>query len=208
MATAHFDSSGNAVQLVTAPIPSDDGASLVRDGDAIYVSGRKFPVQPISVIVIKYDRDLNEQWTRVFDQGCMGLASHVPVAVDPNGDVWVAWSASVGGVTHHRVAKLDPNGDLIWTHDFDVFGELMTARDLVYSPVRDQMVMIGDSPNPGWKPHVRAHDVVTGDPVWMVTYPGPPSLAGAITVDSQGFLIAGFNRYDQQPKAVLRKLAP
>jgi cysteine-rich repeat protein len=191
MITLHLGAAGNLLHEATPGFMTERGHDIEFHDGAVYATGVQ-TFNPRQTFLIKYDTTLQEQWVTHFDLNATAMSAMVALAIDPSGNAWVAWRATLGGVDQGRQAKVDPNGNVLWTHTSDVGANgRYTIAEMAYSPSTDSMASVGTRLLQAYS---ATYDLTDGALQWSKSLHVQQNSNGAgLAVDSQGMLLFGFN---------------
>ena len=197
MATIKYDVNGNRlwISLYNGTANGDDqGQDIAVDPSGnVYVTGVSGQTGLNSEITtIKYDRDGNVEWLRLYGCGEDLPDRGVALALEPSGNVIVAGQlsrATGGGISDIATLKYDMNGERLWT---EVYQDPDIAFSVCYgmaiSPAGN-IYVIGSA----YGGTVTMNDFITlkydngGSLQWDARYNGPASRsewAQAVAIDS------------------------
>jgi len=116
-----YDSSGNVEWTRTYNGPgnkADTGMGIAVDGSGnVYVTGYEYLIaESYNIWVRKYNSNGEEVWTKTYNGASSDVDCGYGIAVDGNGNVYVAGYETVTGEwANIWVRKCDPDGEEIWT---------------------------------------------------------------------------------------------
>jgi uncharacterized delta-60 repeat protein len=191
--TIKYDNNGSLLWKIRNCGPANDfdtPANLrVDDSGNIYVTGTEIDGDSSkNIATIKYDRDGNTLWKKVFDNGPNSDEYPVSLEIDTNGDLYVVGLTGTFFSQEYIIIKYNSHGGTIWTKaiagpisygfnpepDFklDNLGNAYLAGFCLNNGNTDYLLIKFNSP---------------GDTLWTKTYNGSENkndLALAVAIDS------------------------
>jgi len=187
-----YDTNGNTVWISTYNAGvKDHGYSVALDKDGnVYICGYVLNGTNMTYdyILIKYDKDGNLLWHKVYDSSYNDNA--IGVAVDSSNNIYVTGQTYNGSNYDYLTIKYDSNGNPIWKKVYDTGKD-----DLGYAIALDKYGSVYVTGQTGHQNNNSTFDFLTikydtdGNFCWEKTYDGGLLDGGyAIAVDEEGFV--------------------
>ncbi len=207
-----YDSAGN-IQWTRFHNGPNDGYDVARavvadsNGNVIVVGHHQTPPSAKDDwVILKYDSAGTLLWNRTYNSPANDHDQARGVAVWPNNDIVVAgWEFRTdnGELTNWLIRKYDPNGNLLWSQDYDLPGSGGDSGSDVAVDLNGDLVVVGYSGRPDLGPiitewAIRKYDL-NAVLLWSTTYIEPNSwtdYARAVAVDSEGAIVVSGVYYD------------
>jgi hypothetical protein len=155
IATVKYDSAGNELWAAryNGPLGGYDRTyALVLDSSCnVYVAGYSYGIgTEADITTIKYDSSGNEKWVARHDGPASGSDVAFDVALDANGNVYVAgFSSGIGTYGDYTVVKYDSLGNQRWVERYDGPGNNWDVIDEITLDNEGNIYVTGSSVSSG-----------------------------------------------------------
>jgi hypothetical protein len=192
--TIKYDDDGNTkwVQRFNGPgFGSDQGSAIAADKKGnVYITGSiAGNATETDIISIKYDKNGDSMWVRIYNGPGNGFDRANAIAVDDDGNTYVTGvSAGNGTGLDITTIKYDEDGDLEWVQRYNGANNSTDEAQALTIDTRGNVYVTGsvDQGNGNFRDIVTIKYNKAGQQQWVATYHRDHESGTAIAVDDAG----------------------